>query len=134
MCKNNRGVLALQTIAVTNQDTSGNTVTVGKATVFRTSSGMLYATVQMTCPYLLWSPKTDSSGVDTNSFLLLSYVLNGQAGTAVSSLVGAVAEACCEWVARKRHGWGRKNAAGAGPSCHLQCSQDRASNANYLVR
>ena len=67
-------------------DTAGATVVVGKATFFRTPSGKLFATVQMNCPYLLWSPKTDMSGLDVNNFMLVSYVVNGVAGTAVSVL------------------------------------------------
>ncbi|KAG2450459.1 hypothetical protein HYH02_004961 [Chlamydomonas schloesseri] len=86
VCRNNLGILALQIVPVSYPDASGASVVVGKATFFRTPSGKLFATVQMNCPYLLWSPSTDASGLDVNNFMLLSYVVNGVAGTAVSAL------------------------------------------------
>ncbi|PNH11091.1 hypothetical protein TSOC_002102, partial [Tetrabaena socialis] len=86
ICRNNLGSLALQTSNVTTAD--ADRTVVGTATIYRTIDGFIWGTVQMQCPYLIWSPGYISD-IDRNTFMLLSYTLNGVITVARVSLIRA---------------------------------------------
>ncbi|PNH11090.1 hypothetical protein TSOC_002101 [Tetrabaena socialis] len=85
ICRNNIGSLAFQTTNVTTADTQRTLV--GTATIYRTDDNFLWGTVQMQCPYLIWSSSTTTT--DATSFMLLSYTLNGVITVARASLIRA---------------------------------------------
>ncbi|KAG2453051.1 hypothetical protein HYH02_002386 [Chlamydomonas schloesseri] len=71
-CLNDKNFVAFKTQNV--YDSADPTLTLGTATFFRTRDGMMHMTVQMDCPYFIWSSGSSSGGkADNNNLLLLSY-------------------------------------------------------------
>ncbi|KAG2437447.1 hypothetical protein HXX76_006097 [Chlamydomonas incerta] len=69
VCMNDKNFVAFKTLSV--YSSADPTVVVGSATMFRTRDGILHTTVQMDCPFFIWSSATTLT--DNNNLVLLTY-------------------------------------------------------------
>ncbi|EFJ49171.1 hypothetical protein VOLCADRAFT_90034 [Volvox carteri f. nagariensis] len=81
LCSNDFGAVATKEFDFYTVGSDGSVTSVGMVNTFRTTRGVLHATMRTTCPNLLFTNTNTTNTTDINHFLLISVAFSGNLTT-----------------------------------------------------